>query len=159
MSDASRWSLVDLSAHVVGCWGGDRDSAAKPGAPDIPDESATDGVVLVSLPDGTTGTDRNGHRFVLEQPVIQGWTFTHSPWLLGLIHDGREDAVETITVRVDARSAPEARRYADRQLAVIALTSVAFTDLPDEVKNGLLGRIQGGWWSPPFHLDGLPYFL
>ena len=145
MSDPSRWSLADLSAHVAGCWSGDRDPAVEPG---VRDEGIVDGIVLVRLPAGTDhGT------------LVQGWTFTHSPGLLELIGQGRESPVETISIRIDAVSASEALEYARRHLHVVSLAPVTFTDLPDEVQAGLLGRIQGGWWKPPFDLDGLPYHL
>ena len=157
MSDPSRWSLADLSAHVAGCWCGDRDLALEPS---VRDEPHVDGIVLVRLPAGTVAADRSdGHRITLDQPVAQAWKFAHSPSLLELVRQGREDPEETISMRVDAVSASDALRYAQRHLRVISLAPATFTELPDEVQAGLLGRIRGGCWEPPYNLDGLPYYL
>lgn len=119
-----------------------------------------DGIILVRLPVGIAVAERDLTRTgVLSEGLVQGWSFTYSSWLQGLLDEGREPPAETISVRIDAGSPAQARRFAASHVHVVSLSPVPFTDLPEAVRAGLLARYRGGRWKPPFDLTGLPYYL
>ena len=135
---AGHWPICSA---IAGCWCGDRDLTQEPAGRRRPARGR-------DRPRASPGVHRRG----------SGWTFSTAR-LLERRPSSEEDAIQTVSMRIDALSASAALRHAERHLPTVPLAPANFNELPEAVQTGLLGRIVGGLSATTLPPRRLPYYL